>query len=253
MNVSKYLLLGVNSFVTLHSLGTLTRCSPPRWFLQYSAPAGNCQVYTLCSGCLPPYQGNRNTRWVVPESSNTENMQSRGFNRFSSPSLWIFICCVTNFGRNPEQASSHLNWAFPWSDLLQGLLQDVYSFPSSYFILENHAVFLWFNDDKTQSIYQDESALGLLTPLSPHTYTASKCQQAACWTYVQNSYDKLEQSLTYSLCNSSTTCTWVSKIILIAIIFDYTVEDSWISSWRRVPTVISMAHPLQTVLLVLIS
>lgn len=41
--------------------------------------------------------------------SHTANMQSRVFKRFSSPSLWIFIYGVTNFGRNPEQASSHLN------------------------------------------------------------------------------------------------------------------------------------------------
>lgn len=41
--------------------------------------------------------------------SHTANMQSWVFNRFSSPSLWIFIYGVTNLGRNPEQASSHLN------------------------------------------------------------------------------------------------------------------------------------------------
>lgn len=59
MKVFKYLLLlllGVNSFI-YNTSGTLPRCSPPRWFLQHSAPAGYGQVCMLCSGSLPPLAG----------------------------------------------------------------------------------------------------------------------------------------------------------------------------------------------------
>lgn len=162
MNVSKYLLLlllDVNSFIYNSSqFRKQDILLPDGFFNSLLLQEIVKSTRSALDLCLP----SRGTDIPGHEWSlrvpHTANMQSMVFNRFSSPSLWIFIYGVTNFGRNPEQASSHLNWAFLWSDLLQGLLQDVYSFPSSYFILENHAVFLWFNDDKTQSIYQDESA-----------------------------------------------------------------------------------------------
>lgn len=57
MKVFKYLLLlllvKIVSFITFHCSGILRSCSPPKWFIKHSAPAGNGQVYMLCSGSLP--------------------------------------------------------------------------------------------------------------------------------------------------------------------------------------------------------